>query len=113
MSEECVFCKIVKREKEEAIIYEDTDVVVFPDFSPRATHHYLIVPKQHFADFSDMMDKRPELLVNIGKSVEVVVDKLGMRGSWYTWGFHAGGKQTVDHVHAQLLSGMGKDQMVL
>lgn len=113
MNEECVFCKIVQRKKVETIVYEDKDVVVFPDSSPRTTHHYLIVPKQHLHDFSDMMQRNPELLKSIGMSVEAVVDKLGIRGSWYTWGFHAGGKQSVDHVHAQLLSGMGKDQMVL
>lgn len=109
----CIFCEIIKCEKEEAIIYESANVVVFPDSSPRTNHHYLIVPKQHFNDFSDMMHKNPELLTSIGRSVEAVVDKLGIRGGWYTWGFHAGGKQSVDHVHAQLLLGMGKDQMVL
>lgn len=110
---ECIFCKVVKREKEEKIIYEDNNVIVFSDSNPRTPYHYLIVPKQHFHDFSDMMGKSPKLLIGIGKAVETVVGKLGMKSSWYTWGFHAGGKQSVDHVHAQLLSGMGKDQLVL
>lgn len=108
-----MFCKIVQGGKEEKIIYEDEHTVAFPDSNPRTNYHYLIVSKQHFDDFVDMMKKRPGLLMNIGRSVEVVVNKLGMRGSWYTWGFHVGGKQSVSHIHAQLLLGMDKDQMVL
>lgn len=59
------------------------------------------------------MEEKPKLLVQIGEAVEALVDKLGLKGKWYTWGFHCGGKESVGHVHAQLLAGMKGDELVL
>lgn len=112
-SQDCIFCKIVKGEKKEEILYEDKDIVVFPDIHPRTPTHLLITPRRHYEDFAEMMKKEPKLLTRIGKVVETLVDKLGIRGNWYTWGFHCGGKQSVNHIHAQLLSGMSGDELVL
>lgn len=111
---QCVFCLIAKGEKEkDKIIYEDADIVVFPDINPRTPIHLMITPKHHYPDYGEMMVQEPELLLRIGKVVEILVDKLGLRGKWYTWGFHCGGKQSVNHVHAQLLAGMKPDELVL
>lgn len=109
----CVFCKIASGEKKEEILYEDEKVVAFPDNNPRTSTHILIMTRTHYQDFGEMMAKEPELLGCIGKAVEILVDKLNIRGEWYTWGFHCGGKQSVHHVHAQLLAGMGEDELVL
>jgi diadenosine tetraphosphate (Ap4A) HIT family hydrolase len=73
----------------------------------------MITPRSHFHDFSEMMTKNPELLTEIGKVIEVLVDQLKIRGKHYTWGFHCGGKQSIDHVHANLLAGMTGDETVL
>lgn len=113
MSSECVFCEIAAGNKEEDIVWEDDSLVVFPDMHPRVSHHYLITPKTHYHDFAEMMTKEPNLLIHIGHVVEKLVDQQGIRGSLYTWGFHAGGKQSVDHIHAQLLAGMGDDELTL
>lgn len=109
----CHFCAIARGEKEEHILYETDEIVAFPDNNPRTPTHILIMPHQHYDDFETMMKKEPELLIRIGEAVEALVDKLGLRGGWYTWGFHCGGKQSVNHVHAQLLVGMQGDELVL
>ena len=41
----CVFCKIVAREVETSVLHEDDRFLVFPDISPAATHHFLVIPK--------------------------------------------------------------------
>ena len=43
----CVFCRIVAKEEQAPIVYEDADYVCFRDRSPSATHHYLLVPRTH------------------------------------------------------------------
>jgi histidine triad (HIT) family protein len=112
MADKCVFCRIVAGEIKEEYLYEDEHVIVHKDIHPRADIHYLITSKKHFDDFSQMMEEEPELLTHIGKVVEIVVEKLGMKGGNYTWGFHSGAKQSVQHLHAQLLSVKG-DELVL
>mmetsp|Transcript_29280 Transcript_29280/g.52356 ORF Transcript_29280/g.52356 Transcript_29280/m.52356 type:complete len:156 (-) Transcript_29280:665-1132(-) len=47
---ECVFCKIAAEGKQsERIIYQDESVVVFPDRSPAAAAHILVIPREHIA----------------------------------------------------------------
>lgn len=109
----CIFCKIISGEKKEEIIYQDKDMAVLADIHPRTPTHLLITPRQHYEDFAEMMLQEPELLLRIGEVVEKLVDELGLRGEWYTWGFHGGGKQSVNHIHAQLLAGMKEGELVL
>ena len=43
----CVFCRIAAKDEQAEIVYEDEDYVCFRDRSPAATHHYLLIPRQH------------------------------------------------------------------
>lgn len=109
----CHFCAIGRGEKEEEILYETKDLVAFLDNQPRTPIHVLIMPRKHFDGFTEMTEEEPGLLLKIGEAVEILADKLGIRGRGYTWGFHCGGKQSVAHIHAQLLAGMKGDELVL
>ena len=46
---DCLFCKIVNREIQGSIVYEDQRVLAFNDINPQAPTHVLIVPKRHIA----------------------------------------------------------------
>lgn len=106
----CVFCKIIGGEIKEEFLFEDDKVIVHRDIHPRAKVHLLITSKVHFDNFNEMMEKDPKLLTHIGLIVEKVAKKLKL--GKYTWGFHSGDKQSVNHLHAQLLSVEG-DELVL
>ena len=110
---DCVFCKIISGEKKEELFYEDDEVVAFNDMNPRTPIHIMIAPKKHFDDFESMMENEPALLNGIGIAVKNLVKQLKIDGKPYTWGFHCGGKQSVYHVHAGLLAGMGEEDLVL
>src|SRR5262245_54132999 len=43
----CVFCRIVARESQADIVYEDEEVLAFKDLYPKAPVHLLIIPKRH------------------------------------------------------------------
>ena len=43
----CIFCKIVQKQSEAAIIYEDEDVMAFLDIMPVNEGHCLVIPKKH------------------------------------------------------------------
>lgn len=47
MSQDCVFCKIIRGDLPAAKVYEDRDVLAFLDISPVAKGHTLVIPKAH------------------------------------------------------------------
>jgi histidine triad (HIT) family protein len=43
----CVFCRIVSKELEAYLVYEDSSTLAFLDHSPVAKGHVLVVPRRH------------------------------------------------------------------
>jgi histidine triad (HIT) family protein len=50
----CLFCKIVSREMEAKIIFEDEISMAFLDVRPLFPGHVLLVPKAHYHTLSDL-----------------------------------------------------------
>lgn len=44
---DCIFCKIVKREIPAHIVYEDDEFLAFLDIHPQTSGHTQIIPKEH------------------------------------------------------------------
>ena len=53
---ECVFCKIVKKEIPADIIYEDNEVLAFLDIQPVNFGHTLVIPKKHYEKMENTPD---------------------------------------------------------
>ena len=60
----CIFCKIVKKEIPAEIVYEDADFVAFLDIHPRSPGHCQVIPKKHYRWVWDVP--------NVGEYFEVV-----------------------------------------
>ena len=60
--EDCIFCKIIKKEIPSTIIYEDDKVIAFNDVNPAAPIHILVVPKKHIETLLDVSDQDNELI---------------------------------------------------
>jgi histidine triad (HIT) family protein len=45
--ENCIFCKIVKKEIPAHIVYEDNEFLAFLDINPQSPGHTQVIPKQH------------------------------------------------------------------
>ena len=69
MSEQCVFCKIVRGELPAKIVHEDEDCLVFHDINPAAPVHLLMVPKRHIVS---MQEINPEDAVWLGRMLSKV-----------------------------------------
>lgn len=46
--ENCIFCKIIKREIPAHVVYEDDSFIAFLDINPQSPGHTQVIPKQHY-----------------------------------------------------------------
>ena len=45
---DCVFCKIVRKEIPATVVYEDDHFLAFMDIHPHAAGHVQVIPKEHY-----------------------------------------------------------------
>ncbi len=104
---ECIFCKIINKELEAKILYEDEDAIVFPDINPIKPIHILIIPKQHIADFIEVAD--PSLFSKLFTVVQNMVAREGLKDKGFRVVINGGGAQLVRHLHIHLVGPLGKN----
>lgn len=106
MSENCLFCKIVKEEIPAEKIYEDDELLAFRDIAPQAPVHFLLIPKKHIRGPADVGTEDEAL---IGKMMRIGAE-LAARdniGDDFRVVFNNGAQagQTVFHLHMHILGG--------
>lgn len=104
--ENCIFCKIIKGEIPSAKIYEDEDMLIIKDVNPQAKIHYLLLPKEHYANIVEMSDAQAQTLARCIKKLSNMVDQLGLQNGFRL--VSNKGKdacQSVEHLHIHILGG--------
>lgn len=104
---DCIFCKIISGDIKSQRVYEDEDMVVIEDISPKAPIHFLLIPKRHIATLNDLTQDDAKLA---GRMVLVAaalakgnhIDESGYRT---VINCNREGGQTVFHLHLHLLGG--------
>lgn len=103
----CVFCKIRDRQIPKEFIFEDEDVMVFPDIHPIKPIHLLIVLKKHVKDFLDL---EPKDLEKISTTIKQIIKERKLENKGYRLAINGGGAQIIDHLHVHLMSPFGKQE---
>jgi histidine triad (HIT) family protein len=105
-SPDCLFCKIAAGTIPVTRVYENEDVLAFPDINPQAPVHILIIPKRHFASIastsSTEQDIHSALLLAANEVAQLQHLDNGFRLVINTG---QDGGQTVAHLHLHLLGG--------
>ena len=106
---ECLFCRIVRKEIPASVIYEDEDVLVFNDINPQAPLHALVIPKRHIATLNDLSPQDDALAGQmIRRAAAIARDQgYGDRGFRTVFNTNADAGQTVFHIHVHVLAGRG------
>ncbi len=105
--QECIFCKIVKKEIPSEVVYEDERILAFRDISPLAPVHVLIIPKEHLVNVLDINEENVDLIGHI----HLVANKLAREAGIAEKGFrivtncNEEGGQIVFHMHYHLIGG--------
>ena len=112
---DCIFCKIVKKEIPAEIVYEDENYLAFMDIKPINPGHTLLVPKAHartFLDFGGLASKNAELvtvLMKIGNAVKIATKGEGLNVS--TNVEQAAG-QIIFHTHFHIIPRFLNDGLI-
>ena len=105
--EETIFGRIIRKEVDSEMVYEDDEVVAFKDINPQAPVHILIVPRKEIPKLTDAEDSDADLL---GRMM-IIAKKLAKQFKLDEEGFriliNQGklGGQTIYHLHLHLMGG--------
>ncbi len=105
--QDCIFCKIVRREIPSQVVYEDDRVLAFKDINPLAPVHLLIIPRDHMTNVLDINEGNADLAGHI----HLVANKLAREAGIAEKGFrivtncNKEGGQVIFHLHYHLIGG--------
>lgn len=101
----CVFCKIVNKEMETPILYEDDKLVVFNNINPSAPVHILIVPKKHVESIKKVEEEDRDLLGEMILRASKIASEKNLEGYKLIFNVGRKGGQEIDHIHLHLIGG--------
>jgi histidine triad (HIT) family protein len=106
---DCLFCRIVRKEIPASIVYEDDRLLVFNDINPQAPLHALVIPKRHVPTLNDLTGEHDALTGEMVRRAAAVAREKGYaeRGFRTVFNTNAEAGQTVFHIHLHVLAGRG------
>jgi len=104
---DCLFCRIVSGEIPTDFLHEDELVVAFPDVSPMAPTHILLIPREHLVSAAELTESHALLLGRLFATAARLAGDRGLVESGFRLVTNAGpdAGQSVDHLHVHLLGG--------
>lgn len=102
----CIFCSIVSGKIPATIVYQNDHVIVINDIHPKAPVHYLILPKHHYADMSEISEKEGLVAQSFFSCVShLAAEKAQNKAFNLISNNGAAAGQSVFHLHWHFLSG--------
>jgi len=104
---DCIFCRIAAGEVPSEILYQDDQVVAFPDANPKAPVHLLVVPRRHIESAAGLTDGDEPLMGHLVAVANRLARDRGVAATGYRLVVNCGpeGGQVVPHLHLHLLGG--------
>ena len=109
MAQDCLFCRIVRKEIPVTVVAEDEHCVAFRDINPQAPLHVLVVPRKHIATLNDARDADVVGRVMLMGAAVAKAEGMADRGYRVVLNTNADAGQTVFHIHLHVLGGRRMD----
>lgn len=105
--EDCLFCKIIKKEIPSTIVYEDEEILAFRDINPVAPVHVLVIPKKHINSLINLNKEDEEIVGKIYTVINKIANQEGIAQKGFRVIVNCGedGGQEVQHLHFHLIGG--------
>lgn len=105
---DCLFCKIIAGDIPSSKVYEDEQIFVFNDISPKAAVHLLVIPKIHIVSLDDLTSEHQALIAYMMLKLPELARAQGLEDGFRTIiNTGPGGGQEVGHLHLHILGGKG------
>jgi len=100
----CIFCKIIRGEMPSSRVFENEKILAFLDINPVSKGHTLVIPKTHYAGFSEIP---ADILAEMGKALQKIGQAakthLGSDGFNVLLNNGRAAGQLIDHAHFHLV----------
>lgn len=101
-----LFTKIINREIDADVVYENEKLIVIKDIAPKAPIHLLIIPKKEISSLQEMEEGDFFLFSDIIKTVQLLAKKYNVENGYrLVINNGKGVGQTVFHLHFHFLGG--------
>lgn len=101
---DCIFCKIVKKEIPATIIHEDDEVLAFMDIGPVIKGHALVIPKAHHDPITRTPDEIVAKVFVVAKKIAFAqMNVLGASGVNIMQNNGKAAGQVVEHLHVHCI----------
>ena len=108
---DCIFCKISKKEIPASIILEDENFLAFLDINQNTYGHTLIIPKQHASNlFETTNEIKEEIIFFVQKVKQKLEENLQPKGFNVISNIGETAGQTVFHAHIHVLPRYEQDE---
>lgn len=100
MTDDCIFCKIVRGEIPSERIFESKNFIVVRDAYPKLDGHSLVIPKKHFENFIEMDSELYREMLEVAKNA---IGKIGCKEFNLVLNNGKSAGQVIFHVHLHIL----------
>jgi len=104
---DCLFCRIIRGEKQADFVLRGDTVVAFKDIRPQAPSHLLIVPRKHIRSINDLVEEDRPIVSDLLFTARELAREAGIHQSGFKLLFNVerGGGQYIFPLHLHLIGG--------
>lgn len=104
--DDCLFCRIGRKEIPAKLVYEDEETFAFEDIQPQAPTHILICPRKHLVSLTDAAAEDAGMLGRLQLIAAKLAGERNLADGYRTVVNNGrGAGQSVLHLHLHLLGG--------
>ncbi|MCL5666728.1 MAG: histidine triad nucleotide-binding protein [Patescibacteria group bacterium] len=105
--DDCVFCNIINRTIESAILFENDRVIVIRDILPKAPVHLLVISKEHIVSLNHLEPRHKDLVWDIISTAKEMARQQQIADPGFKLVVNVGrdGGQVIPHLHVHVMGG--------
>ncbi|MCB1908692.1 MAG: histidine triad nucleotide-binding protein [Rhodocyclaceae bacterium] len=103
---DCIFCKIARGDIPAKAVYEDEEIIAFPDIQPQRPVHILVIPRRHIGSLAEAgADDQALLGRMLGLAGRIATEQGSPDGFRVIINTGPIGGQEVMHLHMHVVGG--------
>ena len=102
--ENCIFCKIARKDLPAKIVYENEAVLAFLDISPISDGHTIVIPKNHYLNIESIPVEELNKTIEVVKYIATLIhNRLNIDGYNILQNNFLAAGQVVNHFHFHII----------